>query len=187
MIVVGSYVGYLCSVSLSDDEYPDVPKYISPIRDDPVEDICEFYNIDVERDIQKRNDDIMKCERRANAQDPEKINDYIAKTKSDESRFELVKGCAYLFHKFFFGYFHQMFEFYSNISEVTTIYCPTMTKFKHSCVTNVQVMDLDNEIVIAKSLRDINENEEPNIAFKANYLVHARTERECFLRIFNTK
>uniref|UniRef100_A0A1A9W588 MYND-type domain-containing protein n=1 Tax=Glossina brevipalpis TaxID=37001 RepID=A0A1A9W588_9MUSC len=226
------YVGYLRSVSLCDGEQPDVPKYISPIRDGPVEDICEFYNIDVERDIHKRNDDIMKCERptsRASSallnwhhtkncspissllsifkdaivkqyltdinqldeecvQDSEKINDYIAKTmNNDESRFELVKGCAYLFHKFFVGYFLQMFEFYPNISEMATIYCPTMTKFKHSCLPNVQVMVLDNGVVIGKSLRDINENEELNIAFKANYLVHARPERERFLRTFNTK
>lgn len=46
---------------------------------------------------------------------------------------------------------------------------------------------LNNGVVIGKSLREINEKEELNIAFKANYLVHTRPERENFLRMFNTK
>ncbi|KAL9892510.1 uncharacterized protein ACN2A1_008055 isoform 1-T1 [Glossina fuscipes fuscipes] len=227
------YVGYLTNFSLLNGPQPDVPKYINPIRG-IVEDIYEFYNIDVEKDINERNDDIIKCEtpvcraasailnwnhiknctpiddilsifkdniimmyfnpelsskqlEEKRAQDPEIINGHLAQLGSDKSRFEFVKGCADLFHKHFTDYFLPMFEFHPHLSEVITLYCPTLRRFKHSCVPNVQVMVLNSGVVIGKSLREINENEELNIAFKAHYLMHTRPERKNFLKIFNTK
>ncbi|XP_065371107.1 uncharacterized protein LOC135963257 [Calliphora vicina] len=104
---------------------------------------------------------------------------------SDIDRCMFVKRFARLFHIHYAEYFLQMFNRDEEIQQVLTLYCPTLRKFKHSCEPNVEVIVLDNGAVIGKSLRTIKKGEQLYVSYKANYMRHARVERQQFIKRFD--
>ncbi|XP_012158554.1 uncharacterized protein LOC101463250 isoform X2 [Ceratitis capitata] len=100
-------------------------------------------------------------------------------------RYRFVQTFASNFHKHFFGYFLRMSTRYNQVHQVLSLQCPTLKKFNHSCIPNVDIVKLDNGLVMGKTLRDVKRGDELLVSYKANYMHHTRVERQTLLKQLN--